>query len=154
MPIYRRHLGLVVNRRGGFHHWKVSRYPNLDSTFQLTRLAVSGDIKLNPGPSTLGSSTKKLSCQTRSRMIGCNHHMLTCNLSGFKYHIKCGNVTPKKYKEIISSDPKTWNCEGCSTQQLKCSSLDLDLTLLHQFPFDGQLVYSHDVLWREPALFV
>ena len=103
--------------------------------FQLTRLAISGDIKLNPGPSTLGSSTKKLSCQTCSRTIACNHRMLTCNLCGFKYHIKCGNVTPKQYKEIISSDPKSWNCEGCSAQQLKCSSLDLDLTLLHQLPF-------------------
>jgi len=61
--------------------------------------------------------------------------MLTCNLCGFKYHIKCGNVTPKQYKEIISSDPKSLNCEGCSAQQLKCSSLDLDLTLLHQLPF-------------------
>ena len=135
MPIYRCHLGLVLNTRGGFHHRRVSRYPNSDSTFQLIRLAISGDIKLNPGPSTLGSSTKKLSCQTRSRTIACNHRMLTCNLCGFKYHIKCGNVIPKQYKEIISSDPKSWNCEGCSTQQLKCSSPDLDLSLLHQLPF-------------------
>ena len=120
---------------GGFHHRRVSRYPNSDSTFQLIRLAISGDIKLNPGPSTLGSSTKKLSCQTCSRTIACNHRVLTCNLCGFKYHIKCGNVTPKQYKEIISSDLKSWNCEGCSTQQLKCSSPDLDLSLLHQLPF-------------------
>ena len=130
MPIYRRHLGLVLNTRGGFHHCRISRYPNSDSTFRLIRLAISGDVKPNPGPSTLGSSTKKLSCQTCSRTIACNHRMLTCNLCGFKYHIKCGNVTPKQYKEIISSDPKSWNCEGCSTQQLKCSS-----PLLHQFPF-------------------
>ena len=134
MPIYRRHLGLMFNTRGGLH-CRISRYSNSDSTFRLIRLAISGDVKLNRGPSTLGSSTKKLSCQTCSRTIACNHRMLTCNLCGFKYHIKCGNVTPKQYKEIISSDPKSWNCEGCSTQQLKCSSPDLDLSLLHQLPF-------------------
>lgn len=135
MPIYRRHLGLVFTTRGGFHRCRVSRYPNSDSTFQLIRLAISGDIQLNPGPSTLGSSTKKLCCQTCSRTIARNHRMLTCNLCGFKYHIKCGNVTPKQYKEIISFDPKSWNCEECTTQQQKCSSLDLDLSLSHQLPF-------------------
>ena len=35
----------------------------------------------------------------------------------------------------MSSDSKSWNCEGSSTQQLKCSSPDLDLSLLHQLPF-------------------
>ena len=134
MPIYRRHLGLMFNTRGGLH-CRISRYSNSDSTFRLIRLAISGDVKLNRGPSTLGSSTKKLSCQTCSRTIACNHRMLTCNLCGSKYHIKCGNVTPKQYKEIMSSDSKSWNCEGCSTQQLKCSSPDLDLSLLHQLPF-------------------
>ena len=134
-PIYRHHLGLVLNTRGGFHRRRVSRYPNSDSTFQLIRLAISGDIKPNPGPSTLGSSTKKSCCQTCSRTIARNHRMFTCNLCGFKYHIKCGNVTPKQYKEITSFDPKSWNCEGCTTQQQKCSSLDLDLLLSHQLPF-------------------
>ena len=62
MPIYRRHLGLMFNTRGGFHHCRISRYPKSDSTFRLIRLVISGDVKLNPGPSTLGSSTKKLSC--------------------------------------------------------------------------------------------
>lgn len=34
MPIYRRHLGrLVLDTRGGFHHRRVSRYPNSNSTF-------------------------------------------------------------------------------------------------------------------------
>ena len=83
MPIYRRHLGLVLNTRGGFHLCRNSRYPNSDSTFLLIRLAISGDVKLNPGPSTLGSSTKKLSCQTCSRTIACNHRMFTCTLCGF-----------------------------------------------------------------------
>ena len=63
MPIYRRHLGLMLNTRGGFHHCRISRYPT-GSTFRLIQLAIGGDVKLNPGPSTLGSSTKKLSCQT------------------------------------------------------------------------------------------
>ena len=135
MPIYRRHLGLVLNTRGGFHRPRISRYPDSYSTFQLIRLAISGDIKLNPGPSTLGSPTKTLCCQTCSRTIARNHRMLTCNLCGFKYHIKCGNVTPKQYKEIISFDPKSWSCEGCTTKQPKCSSSDLDLSLSHQFPF-------------------
>ncbi|PFX19090.1 hypothetical protein AWC38_SpisGene16535 [Stylophora pistillata] len=63
IPFYRRHLGLVFNTRGGFHHCRISRYSNSDSTFQLIRLAIGGDIQLNPGPSTLESSIKKPFCQ-------------------------------------------------------------------------------------------
>ncbi|KAK2555216.1 hypothetical protein P5673_023195 [Acropora cervicornis] len=121
MPIYRRNLGLVLNRRGGFHHGGVS----LADTQIWTKSRAIHPWIVN----------KETVLQTCSRTIACNHRMLTCNLCGFKYHIKCGNVTPKQYKEIISSDQKSWNCEGCSAQQLKCSSLDLDLTLLHQLPF-------------------
>lgn len=131
MPIFRRHLGLVLNTRWGFHHRRVSRYPNSDSTFQLIRLAICGDIKLNPGPSTLGSSTKlkKLCCQTCSRTIAHNHRMLTCNLC------VVSSITLNVAQAIQGNYiywPEELEFEGCTTQQLKCSSLDLDLSLLHQ----------------------
>ena len=136
MPFYRRHLGLVFNTRWGFHHRRTGRYPNSDSTFQLIRLAISRNIQLNPGPSTLESPTKKPFCQICSRTIARNHRMFTRKLCDLKYHIKCGNVTPKQYKEIIY-DPKSWSCEECTTQQLQRSGLDLDsnLSLLYQLLF-------------------
>ena len=103
----------------------VNRYSNSDSTFQLIRLKTSGDISLNPGPSTARSK-----CQKCSRTIARNHRVLECNLCGLKYHIKCGNVTPKEYGYILKSDAKIWKCPWCLTQP----ALPVD-DLLSALPF-------------------
>lgn len=150
MPIFRRHLGLVLNTRWGFHHRRVSRYPNSDSTFQLIRLAISGDIKLNPGPSTLGSSTKKLCCQTCSRTIARNHRMLTCNLCGFKYHIKCGPSNTRKLYLLT----RRAGIRGVHYTAAKVLQLRFGLVTVASTPlcfFDGRLVYCRDRLWRDWA---
>ena len=72
--IHRRHFGFINPKSKGFFHRRVSCYPNSDSTFQLTRLFISWDINLNPGP-----NTEKASCHTCSRTIVCNHRSLACN---------------------------------------------------------------------------
>ena len=103
----------------------VNRYSNSDSTFQLIRLKTSGDISLNPGPSTARSK-----CQKCSRTIARNHRVLEYNLCGLKYHVKCGNVTPKEYGYILKSDAKIWKCPWCLTQP----ALPVD-DLLSALPF-------------------
>ena len=56
--------------------------------------------------------------------------MLECNLCGLKYHVKCGNVTPKEYGYILKSDAKIWKCPWCLTQP----ALPVD-DLLSALPF-------------------
>ena len=45
-----RHLGFRRARRRVFFLSSIGHYPNSVSTFNLTRLIVSGDISVNPGP--------------------------------------------------------------------------------------------------------
>lgn len=155
MPIFRRHLGLVLNTRWGFHHRRVSRYPNSDSTFQLIRLAISGDIKLNPGPSTLGSSTKlkKLCCQTCSRTIAHNHRMLTCNLC------VVSSITLNVAQAIQGNYifwPEELELRGVHYTAAKVLQLRFGLVTVASTTdplcfFDGRLVYCRDRLWRDWA---
>ena len=116
------HVGFVRCLGKGVCRARLSRYPNSDSTFQLTRLSISWDINLNPGP-----DTEKKSCFTCARTIACNHRSLACNLCGLRYHIKCGRVTPKRYKEILENVSMTWTCSLCPQHPKQGTSCDLNL---------------------------
>lgn len=89
------HLGFLRERSRKFHGCRLSRYPNSTSTFQLTRLLISWDIDLNPGP-----NTAKTSCPTCSRTIAHSHCSLVCNSCRGEFHIKCGKVTPKQFHQL------------------------------------------------------
>lgn len=92
-----RHVG-IVTKTVGYHRARVSRYSNSDSTFHLIRLTMSGDISVNPGP-----AMEKPKCQECSRTIARNHRATVCSSCGSKYHIKCGGVTPKQHKTILTT---------------------------------------------------
>ena len=92
----------------GYHRARVSRYANSDSTFQLIRVVISGDVSENPGP-----SVNKPKCQQCFRTIARNHRIIICSSCDSTYHIKCGGVTPKQHKIITTSD-HTWNCLHCA----------------------------------------
>lgn len=93
-----RHIGLANAK--GYHRARVKRYPNSDSSFQLIRLATSGDISVNPGP-----AQEKRKCQTCLRTIARNRRAVTCGSCGSNFHIKCGNVSPKQFCSCCT----TWN---------------------------------------------
>ena len=63
-----------VYRAKGHLRARMSRYPNSASTFQISRLIISGDIAENPGP-----TLKKQTCPKCSRTIAKNHRSLTCS---------------------------------------------------------------------------
>ncbi|CAH3158895.1 unnamed protein product, partial [Pocillopora meandrina] len=67
-----------------------------------------GDIAENPGP-----TLNKQSCPKCSRTIAQNHRTLTCNTCDLRYHIKCGNVTPKDFKLIQRTAAMIWKCPVC-----------------------------------------
>ena len=88
----------------GYYGARVSRYANPDSTFQLLRVVISGDVSENPGP-----TVTKPKCQQCFRTIARDHRNVICSLCDSTYHIKCGGVTPKQHKTITIND-QTWNC--------------------------------------------
>ena len=83
----------------------INCYPNSMSTFQISRLAVSGDISPNPGPDK---------CNTCFRKIARNHRALYCTSCNGKYHMKCGKVKPNEYKRLLQSVDAIWSCPLCT----------------------------------------
>jgi len=77
-----RHFGLSFRRRG-FLTSRVQYYPNSDSRSQLTRVTVSGDIELNPGPTN---------CSVCNKVIASNPRALSCDQCTLWCHMKCGRV--------------------------------------------------------------
>ena len=62
---------------------RIKQYPNSTSTFQLTCVAISGDVSLNPGPSV------KPKCSVCSRTLARNHRAVLCDCCKGLSHIKC-----------------------------------------------------------------
>ena len=102
-----RHVG-SLSKVVGYYGARISRYANSDSTFQLIRVVISGDVSENPGP-----TVNKPKCQQCFRTIARNHRIIICSSCDSTYHIKCGGVTPKQHNTITTSD-QTWNCLHCA----------------------------------------
>ena len=120
-----RHVGLANAK--GYDRARVKRYPNSESTFQLIRLATSGDISVNPGP-----AQEKHKCQTCSRTIARNHRVVICGSCGSKFHIKCGNVTTKQHKALLLIH-QHWFCSCCITWNDKVNPLSFACVLDESF---------------------
>lgn len=103
-----RHIGFYKPSTAYFAA-RVKRYSNSESTFQLERLAVSGDISPNPGPDK---------CSTCLRSIARNHRVLCCASCSSEYHIKCGGVKPFEYKRMQQFANQVWICPMCISRHL------------------------------------
>ena len=91
-------------RSKGYFGSRLTRYPNSTSTFQLERLTESGDINPNPGPEK---------CPFCNRTIASNHRGLCCSSCSQLMHIKCANVRPNQFTQLISRNIALWRCPGC-----------------------------------------
>ena len=105
--IHVRHLVSVARGRRYFGS-RTCYYANSDSSFQQSRLLTSGDISLNPGPS---SSPSK--CSVCSKTIARNHRALRCDRCTKWCHIKCGNVKPCDYRNLQRLTTFDWTCPRC-----------------------------------------
>lgn len=72
--------------------------------FQLSRLAMCGDICPNPGPSVRSKSTPKPKCNSCGRMIASNHRFMSCQTCELLYHMKCGGLKPREYQQLKTSN--------------------------------------------------
>ena len=91
-------------RSKGYFGSRLTRYPNSTSTFQLERLTESGDINPNPGPGK---------CPFCNRAIASNHHSLRGSSCSQLMHIKCANVHPNQFTQLISRNVALWRCSSC-----------------------------------------
>lgn len=90
---------------------RLSYYANADSSFQLTRIASSGDVSPNPGPAGEGNNPAK--CPGCNRTIARNHRAVKCNHCQNMWHIKCGNVSPSQYNYFHKDRTFKWTCVRC-----------------------------------------
>ena len=105
---WRRHLGSFP-RVNWYLSTRINYYANSSATFQLSLLLISGDINPNPGPASSDSNKCSSCCRTVAR----NHRALVCSTCKLKCHIKCENVPPRKYKELLNATNIVWSCTRC-----------------------------------------
>ena len=74
-----------------------SHHPKTVASFQLTRLALSGDVCPNPGPGTSARNINKLKCNTSKRTVARMHRVVRCQSCQFLYDVKCASLTLKDY---------------------------------------------------------
>lgn len=108
--LQRRHVGFTHLSRKGFFVSRVKHSSNSTSTFQITRIVLSGDVSMNPGPAK---------CSACDKTIARNNRVVECNVCHRRLHIKCGKVKPTEFDRIRAQSVKTWTCP-CCLDQLTC----------------------------------
>ena len=81
----------------------------------LNLLLLCGDIEVNPGP-------VKYPCGLCDRPVANNHRGLECDGCVRWYHIKCGGVSGKLYKDFTNNQQGfTWICPQCAMPSFRSS---------------------------------
>ena len=141
------HIARVRFTVKGYDRFRARRYPNSDSTFNLSRLVISGDICPNPGPS------RKPCCQVCFRAVAINHRLLVCATCGSNYHMKCGDVKPEEFIRI-QENTLNLTCDQCTFESIFpfaslsnasfSSSVGLDeRNILNESSIDAECTESH-----------
>ena len=123
---------------------RISRYPNSEASFTLTRLVISGDIALNPGPAT--SDNGSTCCSVRKKQVLINHRAIECDICCYWCHIRCGENLPREYRRLQATRDFHWTCPSCisilksmpfadvsnlESSFSSCSSHDYDSSSIH-----------------------
>ena len=98
----------------GFSATRVCRYPHSLSTFNLSKLIVCGDIKLNPGLDNESATCKpawKFPCDVCTKTVRSNQKGIVCDGCNKWFHLNCINMELWKYLEL-SSSVEPWFCNG------------------------------------------
>ena len=69
-------------------------------------------------------------CGICSRSVGENHRAIQCDVCNFWIHIRCNNVSPSSYEELIQ-DEDPWICIKCINSELPFSQIDNKLYYLN-----------------------
>ena len=102
-----RHI-VFIPRGKGYYSSRVNYYSNSDCSFHLTRLIISGDININPGPDK---------CSACNKSFARSHRMVDCDGCRGRYHFLCGGLTRRDLK-AIQTGKRIWTCNKCILQEL------------------------------------
>ena len=103
---------------------QVLLYPNHDASFTLTKIAISCDLEINPGPDTvctsIGHSTScqnstcaplsKFPCDVCAKLVCSNEKGIMCNRCDKWFHLKCITMDLRTYIDLSCSDEQ-WFCD-------------------------------------------
>lgn len=104
----RRHVVLASAKT---YYRKIQYYTNSVAVYNIL-LLMAGDVESNPGD--------KPKCPACQRIIVVNHREVSCSSCNSKYHMKCGGISIKEYKNLyaLAGMPKLWMCYSCLTTVL------------------------------------
>ena len=74
-------------------------------------MLLSGDIKLNPGPT-------KNQCSICFKSVTRNHRAGECDSCDLWSHIKCTNLSPREYGHLQTLDDFEFICSQCVMNEL------------------------------------
>ena len=94
---------------------RISHYPNSKASFNLTRIAVSGDVSVNPVPAATGNASVK--CPICWKTVANPYRAVSCDTCLCWVHIKCGKITQRKYKKLQNLSAFVWSFPGCVHNQ-------------------------------------
>ena len=121
--------------------------------FAMAILLLSGDVQLNPCPST---RTPKYPCGVRSKNANSSHKTMECEVCLTWYHIKCVNMGDNMYQVHTNHNSYTWVCHKCGLPNLTNSALfttfavSNSLQLIVGLPNASSIIPSAPVFSRGP----
>ena len=86
-----------------------------EASFNLTRIAVSGDVFVNPVPAATGNASVK--CPICWKTVANRYRAVSCDTCLCWVHIKFGKITQRKYKELQNLSAFVWSFPGCVHNQ-------------------------------------
>ena len=144
---HRPSIGICNNRHGLASKHALYRQPwlkvshnksQISSTLCILMLLISGDIEPNPGPI-------RHPCGICECPVAANHRAICCDSCDTWIHIKCANMSTKKYQKHQNSSC-TWICFRCGMPTFSDSFFENSTisNLSNSFPALSDSVSSDD----------
>ena len=136
-------------RRGNFYlHVRKLYSVNGSSSYQVTRLALCGDIHINPGPARK-STVPKFPCKECGKAVRSNQGAILCSQCKCCCHAKCLQLSRAGFQYYLDHSDLDWVCALCSLPKLAPedftdSSLELVSSLLECPATVEQGEYAND----------
>ena len=105
-------------RRGNFYlHARILYSVNGSSSYQVTRLALSGDIHSNPGPARK-STVPRFPCKECGKAVRSNQDAILCSQCMCWCHAKCLQLSRAGFQYYFDQPDLNWVCALCSLPKL------------------------------------
>ena len=98
-----------------------------DSSFQIERHMLSGDISPNPGPGKK-SCKPKYPCKECGNQVRSNQDAILCSSCGMWSQAKCLHMTKAGFQYYLDQPHIEWNCVTCSLPAFSDSFFELSDT--------------------------